>query len=671
MDEVRSAAAGRVPPRPRLDAEAVGEELRQRAAVVAGFAALIADEAVDVPAPVAHEHLSRLLANVGEMRALLRSWHETSTGRVAQTSLTRLAPQPVPKASRGCLLVVESDDDHFELVRSLLLRCAHDRRWAVKRARSLAEAVDVLGTGEPTCTLVNLALPDAEAEEVVGALRDVAPEHPIVVVTGYPENGAGVRAVREGAQDYLIKGSMSADVLDRSLRYAVERTRVKSALAHQALHDALTGLPNRTLLMERLNLAVARLERGAGTAALMFVDLDRFKLVNDTMGHRVGDQLLVAVAERLRSKIRRADMVARFGGDEFVVLVEGLHGPGEAGVLADQLLGLFNQPFACSTGEHWLAASVGVAVLDRAVSADVLLSNADTAMYRAKETGRGRWALFDDGMHAALLQRMEIEQELAKALEAGELSLQYQPMYDGRSGRVASAEVLLRWNHPRRGHLLPGVFLPVAEESGQIVRIGNWVVTQACLQTRTWLDGDVVPHDWVTWVNVSTRQLDRPGLEESVVAALAMARLAPHHLGLEITESAFIKDESSASRLAQRLSALGVRLAVDDFGTGYSTMSRLRELPLHHLKIDGSFVAGIAQKPADRAIVTACVDLAHAMGMEPVAEGVETGEQLQVLHEIGCHITQGFWHAHPQGPSDLRELLTRKDAATSTEDVAR
>jgi diguanylate cyclase (GGDEF)-like protein len=643
-----------------LDANLVGEELRSRAAVVSGFAALIADEAVEVSLDVANDHLARLVANVGEMRALVSRWHDAADGVLVDAPLLGLA-DPGDKQPARKILIVENDEDHFEMVRTLLARPSHDLMWEILRARTLAEAQEVLSTGEPICSLVNLCLPDSAPEEVVSALRGVAPDQPIVVVTGYPENGAGVHAVREGAQDYFIKGSMTADVLDRSLRYAIERSRVKSVLAHQALHDGLTGLPNRTLLMERLNLAVARLERGEGVAALMFVDLDRFKLINDTMGHRVGDQLLVAVGERLRSKVRRADMVARFGGDEFVVLVENLRTPGEIAALAEQLLAIFAQPFACTTGEHWLGASMGVAILDGGVSADVLLANADTAMYRAKETGRSQWALFDDGMHASLLQRMQIEQELALALEAGELVLHYQPLYDARSERFIGTEALLRWDHPTRGHLQPASFLPVAEDSGQIVSIGAWVITQACLQTRGWLDQGVVPQDWITWVNVSTRQLDRPGLEESVAAALAMSRLPARNLGLEITESALLQDEDRASAMTGRLSALGVRLAVDDFGTGYSSMRRLRELPLNHLKIDGSFVAGMTTEAADLAIVRACVDLAHAMGMTPVAEGVETAEQLSALTDIGCHLTQGFWHGFPQSPADLKALLLGED----------
>jgi diguanylate cyclase (GGDEF)-like protein len=667
VDEARTAGGGFLAvPAHGLDADVVSEELRHRAAVVAGFAALLADEAADVPPSVAEEHLGRLQANVAEMRALVHTWHQASPG-LPFVPVPRRQPERRARSSEPVshkILVVESDDDHFEMLRSLLLRSSSEELvWQVLRARTLTEARELLGTGEPTCSLVNLSLPDAASAEVVGVLRDVAPVHPIVVVTGYPENGTGVQAVRAGAQDYLIKGTMSADVLDRSLRYAIERTRVKSALAHQALHDALTGLPNRTLLMERLSLASARLERAPGVAALMFIDLDRFKLVNDTMGHRVGDQLLVAVGDRLRSKVRRADMVARFGGDEFVVLVESLNAPGEVAALAEQVLALFTAPFSCSAGDHWLGASVGVALLDRPVPADVLLANADTAMYRAKETGRSQWALFDDGMHAELLQRMELEQDLTRALAAGELALVYQPLYDGRTGRATAAEGLLRWEHPTRGALSPSVFLPVAEDSGQIVTVGAWVIQEACLQTRQWLDRGVVGEGWTTWVNVSSRQLDRPGLEEAVAAALAATRLPPRHLGLEITESAFIRDEDRAARFAVALSALGVRLAVDDFGTGYSSMRRLRELPLHHLKIDGSFVAGIASEPADRAIVTACVDLAHAMGMVPVAEGVETAEQLAVLNDIGCHVTQGFWHAHPQRPDDLQDLLRRQGGA--------
>jgi EAL domain-containing protein (putative c-di-GMP-specific phosphodiesterase class I) len=298
-------------------------------------------------------------------------------------------------------------------------------------------------------------------------------------------------------------------------------------------------------------------------------------------------------------------------------------------------------------------------LIDASAKADRLIAHADTAMYRAKEAGRSRWALFDDGMHASLVQRMQVEQELAGALEGHQLRLVYQPLLDGRDRRINGAEALVRWEHPERGLLSPAEFLPVAEESGQIVSVGAWVIQQACIQTRSWLDNGDVDQDWTTWVNVSTRQLDRPGLEESLLAALTLARLPAKHIGLEITESAFLHDEKGASAQARRLHALGFRLAVDDFGTGYSSMRRLRTLPLDHLKIDGSFVAGVTSNGADRAIVTACVQLAEALGMLPVAEGVETPEQLEVLAAIGCHVTQGYWLTQPIPASHLRRLLAQ------------
>jgi diguanylate cyclase (GGDEF)-like protein len=643
----------------------LGEELRHRAAAVSGFAALIAEEAFDVNREVAEEHLARLAANVQEMRVLVDAWHNERDQNRAPLEPRPRHMRAVEQLSAGLLLVLEPDDDHFEMLRSLLSRSHGDVVWEVRRAQSLDRAMALLGDSEPRCALINLSATEPARGSAVSALRSLSPELPIVVLTGYPENGAGVQAVRDGAQDYLIQGSLTTDVLDRSLRYAVERSKVKSDLAHQALHDGLTGLPNRSLLLDRLAVAQARLDRTQGLSALMFIDLDRFKLVNDTMGHQVGDELLVAVAERLRTQTRKADMVARFGGDEFVLLVEDLAHESQIAGLADQLLRIFQKPFTCSSGVHQLAASVGVCVLKGTeVPAGVLLANADTAMYRAKELGRGQWALFDDGMHLALMRRMEVEQELTTALASGELTLRYQPLLDARSGQVVGAEALIRWDHPKLGQLQPAEFLSVAEDSGQIVSVGAWVITQACLQTRSWLDQGLVDESWTTWVNVSTRQLDRPGLEEAVAAALTLARLPASRLGLEITESAFIKDEQEATQLTGRLHELGVRLAVDDFGTGYSSMRRLRELPLDHLKIDGSFVADIACDPTDRAIVTACIDLARAMGITPVAEGVETEEQLEVLHSIGCDVTQGFLISRPLEPGQLRTWLLARELSS-------
>ncbi|HVU74968.1 MAG TPA: GGDEF domain-containing response regulator [Mycobacteriales bacterium] len=640
------------------DASRLRHELKSRAAVVAGFATLVADEVADLPLETAQSHLERLARNVEQMGALVTSLHEMS--------MPQSGSGPSPAASRPLtrqqLLVVEDDDDQYDLLTALL---AHRPRieWDVRRATSLAEACAAVRDSNPACAVVDLTLPDAALLEALVTLRAQAPDLPIIVVTGVDDSGVGVEAVRRGAQDYLIKGDLDADSLERAITYAIERSRVEWQLAHQALHDSLTGLPNRALLLERLRLALGRIERTQATVAVFFIDLDRFKVVNDSLGHNVGDELLVAVADRLGALVRRADTVARFGGDEFIVLVENLADADEAIRVAEHLLSIFEKPFACRDGEHWLGASVGVATARTSqVAAESLLTDADAAMYRAKEGGKGRYELFDDSIRASLVARLETERALVDATRAGELLLHYQPLVDLDTGETIGVEALLRWNSPERGLQGPSEFLAVAEESGQIIAIGAWVLLRACADTRRWLDAGLVGPEWTTWVNVSSRQLEHPGLAEAVGAALTISRLPAVRLGLEITEGALVLDHALADIL-QPLHDSGIKLAIDDFGTGFSSLQRLRHLPFDHLKVDGSFVRGMSQSAQDAAIVRTCVHLADAMGLVSVAEGVETEEQRDALRVLGCRVVQGFGVHRPM-PTESLELLLAGAATT-------
>ena len=536
-------------PAPLADADAsrLRHELKSRAAVVAGFATLVADEVAELSLATARGHLERLARNVEQMGTLVTSLHvnrwtgdAVAAAPVATTPNDRLAQQ---------LLVVEDDDDQFELLTALL---AHRPRaaWEVRRATSLADACAAVRDSNPACAVVDLTLPDAALLEALVTLRSQAPDLPIVVVTGIDDSGVGIEAVRRGAQDYLVKGNLDAETLERAITYAIERSRVEWQLAHQAMHDSLTGLPNRALLLERLRLALGRIERNHATVALFFIDLDRFKVINDSLGHNVGDELLVAVADRLGSLVRCADTVARFGGDEFIVLVENLADEDEALRVAGHLLSIFEKPFACRDGEHWLGASIGVATSKTSqVAAESLLTDADAAMYRAKEGGKGRYELFDDSIRASLVARLATERALVDATRAGELVLHYQPLVDLDSGRTVGVEALLRWNSPEHGLRGPAEFLAVAEESGQIIAIGAWVLLRACADTRRWLDAGLVGPDWTTWVNVSSRQLEHPGLSEAVGAALTISRLPSVRLGLEITEGALVLDRALADIL--------------------------------------------------------------------------------------------------------------------------
>ncbi|MEA2358633.1 MAG: hypothetical protein QOI62_1893 [Solirubrobacteraceae bacterium] len=444
------------------------------------------------------------------------------------------------------------------------------------------------------------------------------------------------------------------------------RRRAEERLAHQALHDDLTGLPNRGLLLDRLGHALERSERQGSPVAVLFMDLDNFKVVNDSLGHHVGDQLLLEVAARLQRVLRRSDTVgrigggtvARFGGDEFVVLCEDLTEEREALVIAERISRALAQPVVLGGQELVVSASIGLAVgTGGGATPEALVRDADAAMYRAKEQGPGRCEVFDQAMRSRLLERMASETELRRAIDGGELRLVYQPIVAVADGSVHAVEALVRWQHPVRGLVGPDEFIPVAEDSGLILGLGRWVLSEACRQATEWEDawGDCpAPR---MFVNLSARQLADRDLVEHVTAILSETGLAPERLGLEITESLLMHEVDASIATLQALKALGVCLHLDDFGTGYSSLSYLKRFPLDALKLDRSFVAGLGTDTQESAIVAAVVEMARALGLAVIAEGVETEEQLASLRGLGCELAQGYYFAHPMPAPAAAEFL--------------
>jgi diguanylate cyclase (GGDEF)-like protein/PAS domain S-box-containing protein len=421
-----------------------------------------------------------------------------------------------------------------------------------------------------------------------------------------------------------------------------ERKEAELELSHAALHDSLTGLPNRALFLDRLGLALRRTERRSGSVAVLFGDLDRFKIVNDSLGHDAGDRLLVDVAKRIAAALRPADTVARFGGDEFTILCEDIAGEIEAATIAQRIVDVFREPFVLEDGEVFLAISLGIAIArgddDRAAD---LIRDADAAMYRAKERGKGRYEIFDEAMRADAVARLETESALRRALDRNELRLHYQPEIDLATGAIAGYEALVRWEHPVRGLLGPGAFLPLAEETGLIVGIGEWVLREACTDARRWTQPLTLS------VNVSARQLAQHDLVAMVRRALSETGTDPSTVCLEITESAVMESGAATTAQLRALKSLGVRLAIDDFGTGFSSLAHLRRFPVDVLKIDGTFVSGLGDQPQDASIAAAVISLAHALGLTTVAEGVETDEQVTILRRLGCDRGQGHLFAPP------------------------
>ncbi len=442
---------------------------------------------------------------------------------------------------------------------------------------------------------------------------------------------------------------------------AIERHGADEALRYRVLHDSLTGLPNRPSFVASLSEALKRGLVSGSPVGILFLDLDHFKLINDSLGHHAGDELLRAVAPRLRAHLRPGDTVARFGGDEFGVLVDRLADEEEAVAIADRVATAFAEPFAIGAVDHIVSASLGIAVARPTASEpadpDMLIRDADAAMYRAKERGRSRCELFDAEMRARALRRLEVERELRLGLERDELNLNYQPVVCLANGRITGLEALVRWEHPERGELDPPEFIPVAEESGLIEPIGRWVQESACRQILEWhrQRPDQRPLD--VSVNLSARQVAHGDLASSVAEVLARTGLDPVHLRLEITESVLVEESASARATLEALSELGVRLVLDDFGTGYSSLAYLNRFPLHALKIDRSFVDALGVEQERTAIVEAIIGMARALSLEVIAEGVENEAQLSELNRLGCDYAQGHLFSRALPAEKISQLL--------------
>jgi diguanylate cyclase (GGDEF)-like protein/PAS domain S-box-containing protein len=441
-----------------------------------------------------------------------------------------------------------------------------------------------------------------------------------------------------------------------------ERKRAEERLHHQAHHDQLTDLPNRQLFLERLGQALKRTkrrkERAGGKVAVLFVDLDNFKIVNDSLGHEAGDLLLARIGERLQRCLRPEDTLSRFGGDEFVMLLEDVPSPRDAVRVAERIRQELRNPFVLEGRELVLRASVGIALGNgRTKSPGELLKDADTAMYRAKEEVSG-YRIFEPKMYEQALRRLKLENDMRRALEAQEFVVHYQPIVDLRTGGVWGSEALVRWEHPERGLLEPSEFVAVAEETGLIVPLGERVLEEACRQAAQWQRQRPEADPLVVCVNLSARQLRHPDLARTVKGVLQSSGLEGRRLCLDITETLYITVLEGNTTALDDLKRMGVRLSIDDFGMGYSSLSYLKRLPADTLKIDRSFVAGLGEDVEDTAIVQMTISLAHTLGMRIVAEGVQCEEQAEQLKEMGCDLGQGFYFARPLSSEAMPELLS-------------
>jgi len=491
---------------------------------------------------------------------------------------------------------------------------------------------------------------------------------PIILLTGQGDHELDIRAIKTGASDYLVKSEINADLLERSIRYAIERKRTEDDIYRMAYYDPLTGLPNRMLFQDRLKQALKYAERSNNILAVMFLDVDNFKRINDTFGHSVGDNLLKKIASRMSSVVRKSDSVARqhenlfarLGGDEFTVLLSEIKVVEGVSKVAQRINDSMSQPFILGDQEMFVSVSTGIAICpDDGKDCESLLKNADSAMYYAKEHGRNNYQYYMQSMNARALEDLKLENDLRKALEKDELVLYYQPQVDIVNGQIIGVEALIRWEHPEKGLVPPLDFIPIAEANGLINPIGEWVLKTACKQNRKWQEAGIPAMPMS--VNLASQQFQQSNFIEIINDAINSSGISPQELILEITESTLMQNTDAVSAKMHEVTSMGVRLAIDDFGTGYSSLSYLKRFPIHSIKVDRTFVKEITTNPDDAAIVEAIISMANSLKLEIVAEGVETEEQLEFLREQGCKVVQGFLFSRPLPADKIYSYLSNEE----------
>jgi diguanylate cyclase (GGDEF)-like protein len=553
-------------------------------------------------------------------------------------------------------VLLVQEDPRVAMLVGEMLRAAWTQGVVIAHAQRVSDAARELRDHGATCVLLVAGAGDGEPLDPLHELRGAAPDVPIIILSDRADEDLGLAAVKAGAQDYLLVSELGPAQLARAIRYAGERKRSEVELAYQALHDPLTGLPNRALFGDRLTVALDRSRRTGAPVAVLFLDVDSFKRINDSMGHAAGDLLLTVLADRFREMLRPMDTVARFGGDEFTFLFEELESDREARLIAERITSTANQPMALGDGELSVPVSIGIAVVtDPSVAPEQAIRDADAAMYRAKELGGARFELFDEISRTRATKRLELEQELRRAIERSELRVHYQPRVS-LNGEVSLVgfEALVRWQHPQRGLIEPREFIPMAEDTGLIVPIGDWVLEQALRHIGRWRQSR--PGVNIS-VNLSAQQLEDPGLVERLAHAVSSSGADPGVLYLEITENTVEHDPELTARMLSSLRQIGVGVAIDDFGLGHSSLSRLRNLPVTMLKLHESFVSTLGSAPGEGALVAAVVELGHALGWSVVAEGVETEDQLAYLRDVGCDGAQGYLFSQPVPEEGVHALL--------------
>lgn len=609
------------------------------------------------------------------IRQGMNGYHLSTTFEIGNSYLKAcISPVHHKNSNQGVVIALFDNTDHFMLKKSLL--------EVQEQYLLLAEHTqDIITkyTPEGICSYISPACHKVlgyQQEDIVGKSvfhffhpSDLKSKRKIFKrLLDHPTNDSICYRVKRSDKQFIwLETSSKAVTHDKTgkiieiiavSRDITARKQSEERLLYLANYDSLTGLPNRALFRDRLRRAIARSQRNETKIALFFLDLDRFKNINDSLGHHAGDQLLRGVSKRLKQYAREGDTIARLGGDEFTVILEGIHSTEDASIVAEKILELMQAPFRLDGHEVVVTPSIGITLFpDDAADMRSLLKNADTAMYRSKENGRNAYQFYTAGMNAKAYEHLILENSLRHAMERDEFTLYFQPQFDLHSQAIIGIEALMRWEHPEKGLLMPDKFIPFAEDTGLIVPLGDWALRQACLEAKRWQDSGLEPIRVA--VNLSMRQFLEHGFVDQVAAALKDSKLAAHYLELEVTESFLAANVEKAAKTLRGLHRLGVHLAVDDFGTGYSSLSYLKRFPLNTLKIDQSFVHDITTDMDSATIVEAIIALGKSLGLNVIAEGVEYNDQVFFLKERSCDLFQGYYFCHPLSGSKLIPWLRR------------
>ncbi|HEX5802519.1 MAG TPA: EAL domain-containing protein [Azospira sp.] len=625
--------------------------LRQLAHVIKGAAGNLGVSAMaDVARELELHAEAGALTETGELVLRLRTeFAVVEPALMAELGETHHASLPDLQEDAAVVLVV--DDDRS--TRSALRHALRLSGFRVEEAGDGAEALDWLENAFADVILMDAMMPvmdgfaACEALKLHPRLKDI----PVLMITALEDRQSIERAFDAGASDFIPK-PIHLSVVNQRVRRVIDATRAERHVRHLAYNDSLTGLPNRMLFVDYLNQAIKRSAADGGLLAVLFLDLDRFKYINDTLGHEAGDQLLATMAQRLKGCVRTDDCVARLGGDEFTVMLDELPNIGVAASVAQNICRTISAPLVINGHEIVITTSIGISVFpDDGQDVSHLLRHADTAMYRAKQSGSG-FCYYEAAMEAALADRLKMENALRRALERDEIVVFYQPVVDAEHGRIVGVEALVRWLHPERGLVAPAEFIPLAEETGLILPLGERVLKCACAQAKAWIDAGL--SNFYVAVNLSAKQMEQPELRAIILAALSESGLPPEALVLEITESVLMERAREPVGILDDLRSLGIRLSIDDFGTGYSSLAYLKHLPADNLKIDRSFIQDIPDDADAVSIVTGIIALAHSLRMKVVAEGVETPVQRDILISLGCDSLQGYLISKPV-PAEIIE----------------